>query len=330
VSGTIVFLIIVGFVLFNVVKKRIDFPNDSEVDDSQDIDRDESPMTHHQNTVGQSQPENQAESKSAGPSAKSPSTAAYSTYGNQGNRLFGIIGKPLEHSKSIVYFKQMFRENGINADYQNFEIDDISQLTEIIAKNPSLCGLNVTIPYKEDVIQYMDKLDDTARQIGAVNVIKILRTEDKVELIGYNTDAIGFIDSIRPIIGDRKKALILGTGGSSKAVKYGLDMLGIESRFVSRNSNFDILGYYELSPSIIEDSKIIVNCTPVGMWPNTSDYPAIPYADLTSEHLLYDVIYNPEETMFMQKGKYYGATVKNGYEMWQLQANATWNIWNEQ
>jgi shikimate dehydrogenase len=223
----------------------------------------------------------------------------------------------------------LFRQNGINADYQNFEIDDISQLPDIISNNPNLCGLNVTIPYKVDVIQYMDRLDDTARQIGAVNVIKILRTEDKVELIGYNTDAIGFMESIRPIVGDRKKALILGTGGSAKAVKYGLDQLGIESRFVSRNTSFDILGYYELSPSIIEDSKIIVNCTPVGMWPNTSDYPAIPYGDLTSDHLLYDVIYNPEETMFMQKGKYYGATVKNGYEMWQLQADATWNIWNE-
>lgn len=328
-NGTIVVLIILAVILFNVVKKKIDFPNDSEVDDSQDIDRDESPKTHHQTNAGQSQPETQAQDTYSGPSAKSPSATAYRTNANQGNRLFGIIGKPLEHSKSIVYFKQLFRQNGINADYRNFEIDDISQLPDIISNNPNLCGLNVTIPYKEDVIQYMDRLDDTAKQIGAVNVIKIQRTEDKVELIGYNTDAIGFMESIRPLVGVRKKALILGTGGSSKAVKYGLDQLGIESRFVSRNSSFDILGYYELSPSIIEDSKIIVNCTPVGMWPNTSDYPAIPYADLTSDHLLYDVIYNPEETMFMHKGKYYGATVKNGYEMWQLQADATWNIWNE-
>ena len=155
----------------------------------------------HQTNAGQSQPETQAQGTYAGPSAKSPSATAYRTNANQGSRLFGIIGKPLEHSKSIVYFKQLFRQNGINADYRNFEIDDISQLPDIISNNPNLCGLNVTIPYKEDVIQYMDRLDDTAQQIGAVNVIKILRTEDKVELIGYNTDAIGFMESIRPQIG---------------------------------------------------------------------------------------------------------------------------------
>ena len=246
----------------------------------------------------------------------------------QVDRLFGIIGKPLGHSKSMVHFKNKFRAEHISADYRNFELESIEELPGILEENPNLCGFNVTIPYKQDVMKYLDYIDESAKAIGAVNVVKIVWKDGKRELQGYNSDYIGFRDSIAPFIGDRKKALILGTGGVSKAVKYAFDTMGIESKFVSRNSSFDILGYYELSPSILEEYTILVNCTPLGMWPKVDECPDIPYTFMSNIHLLYDVIYNPEETTFLTKGKANGATIKGGMEMWELQAAETWRIWN--
>jgi len=247
-----------------------------------------------------------------------------SSYGH----LFGLIGKPLAHSASKVRFNRMFREQHIDAHYENFELDSIEQVKNLVESNPNLCGFNVTIPYKQDIIPYLDRLDKTAQAIGAVNTVKVLHRDGGVELVGYNTDWIGFCKSFGELIEGHHKALILGTGGVSKAVKYALDSLGIENKFVSRNSTFDIMGYYELSPSIIDEYDVIVNCTPMGMWPETGQCPDIPYTFLSENHLLLDVIANPDETLFMKKGREHGATVKGGKDMLEQQAVAAWEIWN--
>lgn len=246
-------------------------------------------------------------------------------------RMFGLIGKPLGHSSSMVSFKKKFRAEGISADYFNIELDSAEELRSLVDGHPQLCGLNVTIPYKTDVIQYLDALDDTAGEIGAVNVISIDRSSGRAELKGYNTDWIGFSRSLRPMLPDTPvKALVLGSGGASKAVCYALKKMGIDYDIVSRSSGFDILGYYELSPSVMESHQLIINCTPVGMSPDNSSCPDIPYAYLTSNHILFDLIYNPETTLFMQKGIEHGAAVKNGKEMLQIQAEEAWKIWNGQ
>lgn len=247
-----------------------------------------------------------------------------SSYGH----LFGLIGKPLAHSASKVRFNRMFREQHIDAHYDNFELDSIEQVNDLVAKNPNLCGFNVTIPYKQDIIPYLNRLDETAKAIGAVNTVKVLHRDGGVELVGYNTDWIGFRKSFGELLEGHHKALILGTGGVSKAVKYALDSLGIENKFVSRNSTFDILGYYEISPSIIDEYDVIVNCTPMGMWPDTGQCPDIPYTFLSENHLLLDVIANPDETLFMKKGREHGATAKGGKDMLEQQAVAAWEIWN--
>lgn len=247
-----------------------------------------------------------------------------SSYGH----LFGLIGKPLAHSASKVRFNKMFREQHIDAHYENFELDSIEQVKDLVESNPNLCGFNVTIPYKQDIIPYLNRLDETAEAIGAVNTVKVLHRDGGVELVGYNTDWIGFCKSFGELIEGHHKALILGTGGVSKAVKYALDSLGIENKFVSRNSTFDIMGYYELSPSIMDEYDVIVNCTPMGMWPETGQCPDIPYTFLSENHLLLDVIANPEETLFMKKGREHGATAKGGKDMLEQQAVAAWEIWN--
>ncbi|MBO4560888.1 MAG: shikimate dehydrogenase [Bacteroidaceae bacterium] len=253
-----------------------------------------------------------------------PADKDYSTYGH----LFGLIGKPLAHSTSKVRFNKMFREQHINAYYENFELDSIEQVKELIENNPNLCGFNVTIPYKQVIIPYLNRLDETAQAIGAVNTVKVLHRDGGVELVGYNTDWIGFCKSFGELLKGHNKALILGTGGVSKAVKYALDSLGIENKFVSRNSTFDILGYYELSPSVMDEYDVIVNCTPMGMWPDTEQCPDIPYTFLSDRHLLLDVIANPDETLFMKKGRDHGATAKGGKDMLEQQAVAAWEIWN--
>lgn len=252
---------------------------------------------------------------------------------NMSERTFGLIGYPLGHSFSQKYFTEKFHEQKIDAAYLNFEIATIDQFYEVLKKYPNLVGTNVTIPYKQAVIPYLTKLDDTAKEIGAVNVVKIIRDSNGeiTSMIGYNSDCIGFIDSIKPLLKPwHKKALILGTGGASKAVAYGLRQLGINSKFVSRTAQNDRYTYPDLScqPHILKEYNVIVNTTPIGMYPNVDNRPDIPYDQLTDMHLCYDVVYNPLITKFMQCSAEYGATVKNGLDMLIGQAEAAWRIWN--
>ena len=242
---------------------------------------------------------------------------------------YGLIGYPLGHSFSVGYFNEKFSNEHINAKYINFEISSIEDFAEVIESNPELRGLNVTIPYKEQVIPYLDSLSPEANAIGAVNVIRITRKGDKTHLKGFNSDVIGFTRSIEPLLErHHKKALILGTGGASKAVDYGLRSLGIATKFVSRTKRPGFFTYEEITPEIIKDYNIIVNCTPLGMYPNTDVCPTLPYEAMDSHNLLYDLLYNPDETLFMQKGKEHGAITKNGLEMLLLQAFASWEFWN--
>ena len=242
---------------------------------------------------------------------------------------YGLIGYPLGHSFSKNFFNEKFQSENIDAEYVNFEIPKIKDIIKVLDNNKNLVGLNVTIPYKEQVISYLDELDKDAAAIGAVNVIKIIKSKDKRKLIGYNSDIIGFTRSIEPLLNDKhKKALILGTGGASKAVFHGLKNLGIESKFVSRKEKEGVFTYNELTPEIIDEYKVIVNCTPVGMYPHEDECPDIPYEYLTPNHLLYDLLYNPDVTLFMKKGAEQGATTKNGLEMLLLQAFGAWEIWN--
>jgi shikimate dehydrogenase len=242
---------------------------------------------------------------------------------------YGLIGFPLGHSFSISYFNEKFQNEGIDAKYMNFEIPVIENLPVILASNPELKGLNVTIPYKEKVIGYLDDLSAEARAIGAVNVIKVTRKGGKSILKGYNSDVIGFTRSIEPMLEKfHKKALILGTGGASKAVNYGLKSLGLETQFVSRTSQKGCISYNAITPELIKEYNVIVNCTPLGMYPNSNECPDLPYEAMDSHTILYDLIYNPDETLFMQKGAAKGATVKNGLEMLLLQACASWEFWH--
>ncbi|MBD8389751.1 shikimate dehydrogenase [Dysgonomonas sp. BGC7] len=244
--------------------------------------------------------------------------------------IYGLIGHPLKHSFSQRFFTEKFAKEGIDAEYHTFDIPDIALLEKIMELHKGLNGLNVTIPYKEKVIQYLDSLDPEAEKIGAVNVIKFLRDEEGLRLVGYNSDIVGFQSSIKPLINNliHKKALILGTGGASKAVKHGLQNLGLETKFVSRTSKNGSYTYQDLSKEILSEYKVIVNSSPVGTFPDIDSSPDIPYQYLTADHLLYDLVYNPAETSFLKQGKAMGATVKNGAEMLELQAIEAWDIWN--
>lgn len=244
---------------------------------------------------------------------------------------YGLIGYPLGHSFSKDYFNRKFESEKIDAEYVNFSIPDIKEFKNVLKENPDLCGLNVTLPYKTQVMQYLDEIDEDAKQIGAVNVIKFTKgLFGKLKLKGYNTDVIGFKRSIEPLLRENHtKALILGTGGASKAVFHGLKQLGIEATFVSRHPADGVITYADITPAILKEYKIIVNTTPLGMFPNINECPDIPYDQLTPTHLLYDLLYNPDETLFMKKGKQKGTTVKNGLEMLLLQAFAGWEIWNK-
>ena len=242
---------------------------------------------------------------------------------------YGLIGYPLGHSFSIGYFNEKFQNECIDATYENFEIPSIENLTEILDSNPELKGLNVTIPYKEKVISYLDSISPEARAIGAVNVIKVNHIGNKTELKGYNSDVIGFTQSIEPLLERyHKKALVLGTGGASKAIIFSLKSLGIETLTVSRYERHGCVRYEDITPEMIKEYNVIVNCTPCGMYPQTDDCPNLPYEAMDNHTLLYDLIYNPDETLFLKKGKAQGATVKNGLEMLLLQAFASWNFWN--
>lgn len=244
---------------------------------------------------------------------------------------YGLIGYPLGHSFSIGYFNEKFQNEGINAQYINFEIPSIEDLREVLDRNPELHGLNVTIPYKQKVIPYLDEVSPEARAIGAVNVIRVKHKGKDVKLKGFNSDVIGFTQSIEPMLETfHKKALILGTGGASKAIDYGLRSLGLETVFVSRFERPGTIQYDKLTPEDIQEYNVIVNCTPLGMYPKVDTCPDLPYEAMNNRTLLYDLIYNPDETLFMKRGKKQGATVINGLEMLLLQAFASWDFWNSE
>ncbi len=245
-------------------------------------------------------------------------------------REFGLIGLPLGHSFSKKYFTEKFERESLNDRYDLFELGHISEFEELIKKQ-KLTGLNVTIPYKEQIIPYLDEMDDAAAEIGAVNVIKFIRDESQLRLKGYNSDYIGFAQSIEPFLKSyHHKALILGTGGASKAVEYALKKRGLEVSFVSRSKKEGQFSYEELNREVMRNYQVIVNCTPLGTFPNVESAPDIPYHFLSENHLLYDLVYNPSETSFMKKGKEQGAQTVNGEEMLILQAEEAWKIWNKE
>jgi len=255
---------------------------------------------------------------------------------------FGLIGYPLTHSFSKEYFTKKFEKEGLKDHvYELFSLPNLSDLPELITSEPDLCGLNVTIPHKIGVMFYMDKVDAAAKEIDAINCIKIVNHKPvesffsgnfssmKVRLEGYNTDAYAFEKSLRPLLKKyHKKALILGNGGAARAVSYVLRKLDISYKFVSRRALKKQIIYKALNKNLISEHLLIINTTPVGMSPDINGVPAIPYEYLTDKHLLYDLIYNPEETGFLIQGKTYGATIKNGLEMLHLQAEKSWEIWN--
>ncbi|MBP1541627.1 MAG: shikimate dehydrogenase [Prevotella sp.] len=244
---------------------------------------------------------------------------------------YGLIGYPLGHSFSISYFNQKFHDENIDAVYENYEIPTIDAISEVINSNPELKGLNVTSPYKEKVMPFLDNISPEARAIGAVNVIRITHDGSSVKLKGYNSDVIGFAKSIEPMLDKKwhKKALILGTGGASKAVDYGLRNLGLETVFVSRYERPGTIQYKSITAEVIREYNVIVNSTPVGMYPKTEQCPDLPYEAMDSHTILYDLIYNPDETLFMKRGAKYGAQTKNGLEMLLLQAFSSWEFWHE-
>ena len=243
---------------------------------------------------------------------------------------YGLVGHPLGHSFSAGYFAEKFAREGIDATYTNFDFADISQLTSLIAENENLRGVNVTIPYKQAVIPLLDELNAEAREIGAVNVVRIARNADgTIRTKGYNSDVIGFVESLRPLLqSHHRRALVLGTGGASKAIVFGLKKLGITPIYVSRTKRTDTLTYEELSPEVLSAHHVIVNCSPVGMYPHVDEAPDVPYHLLTPQHLCYDLVYNPLETAFMKKASAQGTVVKNGLEMLHLQAEAAWKFWH--
>jgi shikimate dehydrogenase len=243
--------------------------------------------------------------------------------------VFGLIGKNIEYSFSKEFFSRKFELESLAHQYKNFDIPDLASLQELLTltrDNKDVIGFNVTIPYKEVVIPLLDKVDKEARKIGAVNTI--LKTKYG-ELIGYNSDNYGFAKALVahfPL--SNKNALILGTGGASKAIAYVLDALEIKYTFVSRNPQKGQLNYDQLSKSIIEEQGLIVNCTPLGTFPNIGACPAIPYRYLTKNHLLFDLVYNPEQSEFLTRGKIRGARITNGKQMLVFQAEKAWKIWN--
>ncbi|MCX2678466.1 shikimate dehydrogenase [Galbibacter sp. EGI 63066] len=243
------------------------------------------------------------------------------------DKLFGLVGKNISYSFSQGYFTEKFKELGLDDhSYVNFDLQDIKEIKAVLQKNTNLVGFNITIPYKEAIIPFLTEMDSKAAEIGAVNVVKVSDSK----LTGYNTDVHGFEKSIAPFIKpSHKKALILGTGGASKAVAHALKTLGIDIKFVSRTAKEDRFTYDELSKDVISEYTVIVNCTPLGTFPNVEQKPAIPYEFLSDQHLVYDLIYNPSETSFMAHAKKQGATAVNGHKMLKLQAEKAWEIWND-
>jgi len=245
-------------------------------------------------------------------------------------RTFGLIGYPLTHSFSKKYFTDQFeREGTADCKYELFSLESITGLVPLLAQEATLSGLNVTIPHKVNVLPYLNELDDAAAKIGAVNCIAIKSVNNKPYLKGYNTDAFGFSESLKPLLkAHHTKALILGNGGAAKAVKYVLGQLGITFELVVRTAVEGAITYEEVTAELISTHQLIINTTPLGMYPDITAAPSIPYELLTGAHIAYDLIYNPEETAFLQKAKARGAVIKNGMEMLHLQADRSWEIWN--
>lgn len=243
----------------------------------------------------------------------------------------GLIGKSISHSFSRSYFEKKFSELKLKEyHYFNFDLENLDTLSQIISDN-KLSGFNVTKPYKETVIPFLDELDETAKEIGAVNCVKVLWNENKPYSIGYNTDYYGFAQSIKPFLEPiHQKALILGTGGASKAIQYALKSVGVDVYFVTSSEKKlpNCFLYEELNEHILNAFKLIVNCTPLGIYPKIEEFPNIPYQFVSEQHLCYDLIYNPEETLFLKKSKEHGATIINGLNMLKLQADKAWEIWN--
>jgi shikimate dehydrogenase len=243
-------------------------------------------------------------------------------------RQYGLVGKNISYSFSKKYFTEKFAlGNLVDCTYKNFDLQSIEEFPTLIANNPDLKGLNITIPYKEVVIPYLDKLSKNAAQIGAVNVIRLTK---KGQLKGYNSDYYGFMKSLEPLLQPHhKKALILGTGGAAKAVAFALDQLGILYTYVSREAKEGMIDYERINATTFDNYHIVINCTPLGTSPDTKAFPLIPYNFFSEKHIAFDLIYNPEETQFLKKAKKKGAITKNGYEMLVLQAEKAWKIWNK-
>lgn len=240
---------------------------------------------------------------------------------------FGLIGKTLKHSFSKIFFERKFREQGISdCSYENFELQSIQDFPKLL-NNPDLKGLNVTIPYKEEVLQFLNSKNEIVEEVGACNCIKL----NNGELHGFNTDAVAFKNSLQKYLKPHHKcALVLGTGGASKAVRYALKQLNIDYLLVSRHKQQNQLGYEDVGEDTIRQHQIIINTTPLGMYPNVDEDPPIPYNAITSQHLLYDLTYNPPKTKFLQQGEGRGAQINNGYEMLVAQAEESWRIWNSE
>lgn len=242
--------------------------------------------------------------------------------------LFGLLGFPLGHSFSKTYFTEKFKAEKIDAEFVNFESDNIEQTLQVIKTTPSLKGFAVTIPHKEKIIPYLDYISEDARKIGAVNSVKVEHTISGSILTGYNTDILGFKESLLEFIQTPPtQALLLGTGGASKAVQHALASLGIEVFTVSRTPHFSEISYDQVA-RFLSNTPLIINATPVGMWPHVTNCPDIPYHLLSSNHYLFDLIYNPEITEFMHRGEQQGARIKNGLQMLYLQADYSWKLWN--
>ncbi|GDX52258.1 shikimate 5-dehydrogenase [Bacteroidota bacterium] len=238
---------------------------------------------------------------------------------------YGVIGYPLAHSFSPEYFKQKFLKENIAATYAAFPIEDLNQIRSLVNEK-NLSGFNVTIPYKEKIISLLDSLSDEAKEIGAVNCVKV----ENEKLTGFNTDAYGFQIVLNEVMKSKhENGLVLGLGGAARAVKYVLKKSGINFTSVVRDKSKGDLLWNELTEKIISENPLIINCTPLGMFPNEKSFPPIPYSAITEKHLLFDLVYNPAETLFMKNGKEKEATVSNGLRMFELQADKSWEIWNK-
>jgi len=239
---------------------------------------------------------------------------------------YGLVGRDISYSFSKNYFENKFTEEEISAKYQNYDLPNLADFREIVAHEKNLKGINVTIPYKQSILPFLDQLDEQAAKIGAINTIQIKNKK----LVGYNTDCFGFMKSLFPLLEKQhKEALILGTGGAAKAVAHALRSLGIAYTFVSRNPTKNDLSYQQVNEEILSNKFLIINCTPLGTFPNVEEAPNIPYEFLGRRHLLYDLIYNPSLTTFLANGKNKGCKLYNGQKMLEYQAERSWEIWQE-